>query len=170
MKDKFRSIFSKKGVPYRVDLEVNLIQVAASMQYESFRISCAPGLFISSAAYPKGITFPLGSCLSRTNSRNSSRRYCPWRSFPEVDQPYQGLDSYPSPFFDLSFFTSSSFKRISENTLALWGILEAAFKAPLHFFRGRGEVVTVLNLESAELGSALGEQKLRRRFLKARYF
>lgn len=31
--------------------------------------SLAPSLFISSNIFPKGITFPLGSCLSRTNSQ-----------------------------------------------------------------------------------------------------
>lgn len=31
--------------------------------------SLAPSLFISPNIFPKGITFPLGSCLSRTNSQ-----------------------------------------------------------------------------------------------------
>jgi len=74
----------------------------------SFRISCLGRVLLSlSTAYPKGITFPLGSCLSRTNSRNSSPLLPVERSsrqFFAAERPYQLLARVvPSAFANLDF-------------------------------------------------------------------
>lgn len=64
------------------------------------------GLFISAGVYPKGITFPLGSCLSRTNSRNWSRPWCPRVAtmiFPRGGSSYQENPTERTPFFSLLF-------------------------------------------------------------------
>jgi len=92
MEDKFQLSFQKEGPYRRPHLEEPRRKRAIP---RSFRISCLRRVLLSlSTAYPKGITFPLGSCLSGTNSRNSSRLLPAERSswqFFATESPYRLL-------------------------------------------------------------------------------
>lgn len=92
--------------------------------------SLAPSLFISPNIFPKGITFPLGSCLSRTNSRNSATVQTATVIFlQELDL----LIRNPTFFFFLRFLFLPWDFLISENS-AYFSFIVKCLKVNFLFF------------------------------------
>lgn len=70
--------------------------------------SLAPSLFISSNIFPKGITFPLGSCLSRTNNLETQLPFKPPRWFFCKSWIFLSETRHFSFFFDFYFYPGIS--------------------------------------------------------------
>lgn len=117
MKDKFQLSSRKEGLLSVTSSGEALSRLATSMRSTqiSSNLFLRPRLPLSlSAVYPKGITFPLGSCLSGTNSRNSRRLLPAERQFFFGKSPYQWFEyAIPSTTLNLDFAATRHASNIS---------------------------------------------------------
>lgn len=99
MEDKFQPSFRKEGPLSATSSGGASSRLATDMRFGDLLESPLDRVALSlPAAYPKGITFPLGSCLSGTNSRNSRRLLPAEQRFFPGKSSYQWFGRTAMPF------------------------------------------------------------------------
>lgn len=116
VEDKFQPSSRKEGSLSATSSGVASSRLAVDMRFGDLLESPLwTGCLYLSVAYPKGITFPLGSCLSGTNSRNSKRLLPAKRQFFSAKSSYQRYGRTAISFPLLLLIGISSFSALNSS-------------------------------------------------------